>query len=402
MSGASSELGRWSWRRIQRTIVGPIGARKADLRHDLGRLAQVILGLVSLGFAVVVLASPEVSLTGLLLLLGAAVGLVAAQNVLAGGRLLSMRDLGLRVPGFDWQTLRSWGMLGVGLLALAMASFAVLDPALALKAAVFLLALALVAQGFGRIFEAGGVALPLWRRGSTFATGVTIVGLVVLSIAFAGWALPGFAILVGLVLLISGIDTIVAGLHPTDARQFVLLKLILFAALYGLVLINWIDLYGKAVPAYGLWLILTYMAPFGVVMVFEGWESWPLATSLGLLVSLMNDVGYYFVGNLLFGFHQNLGPWIAGQLGFQGSQLVTIFEGGSFTLDVTSWMMGLSIYARAAVVGVILYYWWRHPSGIVARTAADVPPATGPGPGPARGAAGESRATAGRDAPGER
>jgi hypothetical protein len=116
------------------------------------------------------------------------------------------------------------------------------------------------------------------------------------------------------------------------------------------------------------------MAPFGVLLVFEGWDSWPLATSLGLLVSLFNDVGYFFIGNLLFGFHEDLGPWISGQLGFQGTKIVTYFEGGNFSLAVPSWLMGLSIYARAAVVGAILYNWWRHPGQIVARSAGTPSP----------------------------
>jgi hypothetical protein len=80
-----------------------------------------------------------------------------------------------------------------------------------------------------------------------------------------------------------------------------------------------------------------------------------------------------------------LGPWIAGQLGFHGGQIVTVFEGGRFSLNVTSWMMGLSIYVRAAVVGLILTYWWRHPGEIVARSALPVPGsrAEGAPPGPA-------------------
>jgi hypothetical protein len=56
---------------------------------------------------------------------------------------------------------------------------------------------------------------------------------------------------------------------------------------------------------------------------------------------------------------------------------VTIFEGGSFSVNVTSWMMGLSIYARAAVAGAILYYWWRHPGEIVARAGLPAPSSPG-------------------------
>jgi uncharacterized membrane protein HdeD (DUF308 family) len=374
-----------SWRlRIVRlwrfyTAAPPEGKaeRRSRLRRDAVRLTQVLLGLVSIGFAIVVLAQPVLSLSGLVVLLGEAVALFSAQTILASGRFLSVEQEWLPGTRSVWRRIRSYGTLGVGLVALGLAAFAVLDPALALTTAVFALALALVTGALGRILQSAGENLPPWRRMSALATGLSSVVLVGLSVAFYGYALAAFAILVGVILLISGIETVVAGLRPTDPRQFVLLKLVLFSAFYGLILINWIDLFGKQVPAYGLWLILTYMAPFGVLIVFEGWRSWPLAASLGLLVSLFNDVGYFFVGNLIFGFHENLGPWISGQLGLEGPKVVTIFQGGAFTLDVSSWLMGFSIYARAAVVTLILYYWWRHPSAIVAATSP--PPAASPG-----------------------
>jgi len=343
------------------------------LRTNVGRGAQVFLGLFSVGFAVVVLATLQFSIRGLLLLLGATVVLVSAQTLLAGGRLISENWLQLRAPQFWKHALGAWTLVGLGLLGFSLTAFALFDPDLAGTAAAFVLATVLVLLGFGRILQAARVAAPLWLRGSLMSTGALIVFLVVVAVSFEGLALVGFAILVGVILLVTGVETVVTGLHPTDPRQFVLLKLVLFSAFYGLILINWIDLFGKSVPAYGVWLILTYMAPFGVLIVFEGWQSWPLALSLGLMVSLMNDVGYFFVGNLIFGFHQNLGPWIEGQLGLLGSQVVTYFEGGSFTITVTSWMMGLSIYARVAVVAAILYYWWRHPGAIVAHIEPGVP-----------------------------
>jgi hypothetical protein len=340
-------------------------------------VAQVVLGLVSAGFAIVVLAAPQLSLTGLVVLLAQAVGLLSLQTMLAAGRFLRLKRSTLQVPRDWWREVRSWGILAIGGLALLLALFAVLDPALAEKATVFVLALALVVGGIGRILPAAGAGLPRWLRGSTAVTGAFVVGLVVLSLQYTGYALSSFAILVGVILLVGGIETVVAGIHPTDPRQFVILKLILFSSFYGLILINWIDLFGKTVPAYGLWLLLTYMAPFGVLIVFEGLEAWPVAASLGLLVSLNNDLGYFFVGNLLFGFHVALGPWISGQLGFEGSTIVTVFYGGGFSLAVTSWMMGLSIYVRIAVVVAILYRWWRHPGEIVARSAPGPAGATG-------------------------
>ena len=361
------------------TAAGPQGKieRGFQLRKDAVRLIQVLLGLVSMGFAIVVLSEPVLSLSGLVVLLGEAVALFAAQTILAGGRFLSVGREWFPGTRSVWRTIRSYGTLGVGVVALGITVFVVLDPALALTTAVFALALALVAGALGRVLQSAGENLAPWLRMSALATGLSSVVLVGLSVAFYGYALAAFAILVGVILLLSGIETVVAGLHPTDPRQFVLLKLVLFSAFYGLILINWIDLFGKQVPAYGLWLILTYMAPFGVLIVFEGGKSWPLAISLGLLVSLFNDVGYFFVGNLLFGFHENLGPWISGQLGFQGPKIVTIFQGGAFTIDVSSWLMGFSIYARAAIVALILFYWWRHPSEIVAVGSAPAPASPG-------------------------
>ena len=347
--------------------------RATRLRTNIGRGAQVFLGLFSIGFAVVVLATLEFSLRGLLLLLGETVVLVSAQTILAGGRVISENWLQLRAPQFLRHRIGGWSLVGLGLLGFALTAFALLDPNLAGTAAAFVLASVLVLLALGRFFQAIGVPTPLWLKGSLLSTGALILLCVVVAVSFQGLALESFAILSGVILLITGVETVVIGLHPTDPRQFVLLKLILFSAFYGLILINWIDLYGKSVPAYGVWLILTYMAPFGVLIVFQGWRSWPLAASLGLMVSLMNDVGYYFVGNLIFGFHQDLGPWIAGQLGLLGNQVVTYFEGGSFSIAVTSWMMGLTIYARVAIVAAILIYWWTHPSEIVAKTEALTP-----------------------------
>jgi len=155
--------------------------------------------------------------------------------------------------------------------------------------------------------------------------GAQILRCVVIAASFRGLALDSVAILAGVILLITGVETVVTGLHPTDPHLFVRLKLLLFSAFYGLIPINWIDLSGKSVPAYGVWWILTYLAPFVALMVFEGWRSWPLAVSLGRLVSLMNDVGCLIIGSMIFGFHQSLGPWIAGQLGLLGNQVVTYF-----------------------------------------------------------------------------
>jgi hypothetical protein len=154
-------------------------------------------------------------------------------------------------------------------------------------------------------------------------------------------------------------------LRHTDRKHLVLLKLIIFAVVYGFVNINWIDLFATSAPYYHIWLILAYFAPFGVVILFQGLKDWQLALSLALLVSLMNDLGYFFTGDLIFGFHRDLVQWLGGQLGFQGNTVLFTFQGGELTFPVTSYLMGFSIYARIAVVSVILYHWWKWPRLVV-------------------------------------
>jgi hypothetical protein len=349
-----------------------VGAAGSTAAKSPGRMADqfersllVLLGLFAITLAVIVLAHPELAtLDELTALTITFVALNSARILIAGGRFLRAADGNWRFTRWGRRAYSELGAVGVVLVTLAVVVAIDLYPGQAISLAVFLLATVLVVQGMGRIVVGLHRHVPNFLQKSNIATGLLIVLVVLLFVAYTGFALVGLAILVGVLLIVFGTETALAGLRPTDPRQFVLLKLVLFAAFYGLVMINWIDLFGKSVPGYGIWLILSYMAPFAVLLVFLGWESWPLATSLGLLVSLMNDVGYYFVGNLLFGFHEPLVPWLLGQLGFDGNQIVTIFEGGTFAWPITSWEMGLSIYLRVLVVSAILYYWWRNPTGL--------------------------------------
>lgn len=314
------------------------------------RALEVVLGLSSVVVSVVILANPSYQTEDLVILLSVALLFSAVRTIAAGGlrkRLASLERLGL---------------LGVGLLGALMLLFVIFLPGLSYETLVFLFAIILAAQGLGRIIPSTRRIEPRWLRGSAFATGALAISLAAIAVLVPDIAALTLVPLMSVVVLASGMEMIVWGLRPTDPRQLTLLKLILFSAFYGLVIVNWIDLFATSAPAYHIWLILTYMAPFGVLIVFQGLKDWQLALSLGLLVSLMNDVGYYFIGDLLFGFHQALVPWILGQLGFLGSQLLFTFQGGAFTFPVTSTLMGISIYARVLVVAAILYNWWRQPS----------------------------------------
>jgi uncharacterized membrane protein HdeD (DUF308 family) len=314
------------------------------------RALEVFLGLASVVVSIVILANLNYGETQLL-------QLVALSLIFNALRMMGTGGIRKRLA-----SLEALGLIGGGSLAAVIILVAIFLPGLSFQTLVYLFAITLTIQGLGRVSRSIKRGPPAWLRGSALAVGASTLLLAVVAVAVPNIAALTLVPLVAIMVLVSGVEMIVWGLHPTDPRQITLLKLVLFSAFYGLVLVNWIDLYATTAPAYHIWLVLTYMAPFGVLIVFQGRKDWQLALSLGLLVSLMNDIGYFFVGDLLFGFHRDLLPWIEGQLGFQGTQLLFYFQGGSFNIPVTSYLMGFTIYARIAVVAAILYHWWRQPS----------------------------------------
>jgi len=316
------------------------------------RLSEVILGLASVVASVVILANLNYKTTDLVLLLAVALLFGAARMAASGG---IRRSLAL---------LEALGLLGGGILTAAFLLAVIFYPGLSFDTLVFLLAISLAIQGLGRVLHSTKRGHPIWLRGSALATGLLTVSLAVGAALVPNIAALTLVPLIGVMVLVNGIEMVVWGLRPTDKRQLTLLKLILFSIAYGMILVNWIDLFATSAPAYHIWLILTYMAPFGVLIVFQGLRDWQLAVSLGLLVSLMNDIGYYFSADLIFGLGRPILPFLAGQLGFEGSKVLFYFQGGAFMIPVTSILMGLTIYGRVALVSLVLYHWWRHPSGL--------------------------------------
>ena len=341
----------------------------------LVRVTQVVVGLIEVGVSIEVLANPFVPLGTLIVLLAIIVAADGVRLLVTGGPILASWHWVTKDLGSTLRWARGLGRIVIGIVAILLVIAVLVIPQLREATLLYLLAAAVVFLSVDRLAHAFGRESSRFLRTTAAATAAIAILLVIVALTYPSIGFATFAVLLAVALLLGGVQTILAGLRPTDPRQIVLLKLVLFSLFYGLVLINWIDLFGKSAPAYGIWLILTYFAPFWVMLIYEGISEWPLALSLGLLVSLANDVGYYFIGNLLFGFHKNLVVWISGQLGFDGNQVVTFFQGGTFTITVDSWMMGLSIYLRAMIVALGLYYWWVHPARIVARIPT--PPAVG-------------------------
>jgi hypothetical protein len=259
------------------------------------------------------------------------------------------------------RSFRGIGLAG-GAVIIAIVLLVIFYPGIGVSTIILLLASGLIIQGLGRIAQVAHRGHPRWLRVSAVTVGVLTLLLAGTTLAFPDLTQISLVALLTLVVLVTGLEGLIAGIRPNNKRQQTILKLLIFALFYGFLIVNWIDLFATNAPAYHVWLILTYMAPFGVLLVFQGWKDWQLALSLGLLVSLVNDTGYFFTGDLLFGFHVQLLPWLAGQLGLLGNKVLFIFQGGIVNFPVTSILMGLSIYGRLAVVIAILYHWWRFPS----------------------------------------
>ena len=146
-----------------------------------------------------------------------------------------------------------------------------------------------------------------------------------------------------------------------ETRTELIVKMILYSALYGLLHINYIDLVvpGSQIPGYHLWLVITYFAPFIPLLFIYGFKDWELVLSLGLIASLMNDLFYYPIAMIMFGRHVDLLEWYSFQLGLQGFKVRWYFNGGFFTFPVTSILMAISIYLRIVLVTLLLWKWWR-------------------------------------------
>lgn len=132
--------------------------------------------------------------------------------------------------------------------------------------------------------------------------------------------------------------------------------LIVFAVIYGLVFINYIDIISPGGSEYGyhLWLTLMYFLPF-IGLSISDLENWKLTLALGLIASLMNDV-FYLLVMYFMGIHVNLfskySLWLV-------PQNIVLFHLnlGFAVIPVASWMMAFSIYARIAITFVTLKRW---------------------------------------------
>ena len=131
---------------------------------------------------------------------------------------------------------------------------------------------------------------------------------------------------------------------------------VVFAVLYGLVFLNYIDVMtpGGVETGYHAWLSIMYFFPF-IALTLSYPRNWLLTIGLGLVASLMNDVFYGVVRNLIAGPY-DLTSYYTRWLIPGGTTLFHLNLG--FTIiPVQSWMMALFIYARIPIVILLLWAW---------------------------------------------
>jgi hypothetical protein len=139
-----------------------------------------------------------------------------------------------------------------------------------------------------------------------------------------------------------------------DKKTRTFSKLMAYSILYGLVLINYIDIVSSGGYAYHLWLVVMYFAPFVIFSVVDP-KNWKLTISLGLISSLMNDIFYgliaYLVGKSidLFWYYK---LWLIPR-----DELLFDLNFGVLRMPVFSWMMALSIYSRIILVYMLTKNW---------------------------------------------
>lgn len=309
------------------------------------RVLDIALGVCSIVASLVVVLNPSSGTNTI-------ISLLALSLVFGAVRLL--------VTGGDKQlatALRGVGVAGA-LILVAILGFILVNRVLAFRTLVLLAAITMTIQALNNLSDSVSRGAPRWLRISSFTFGAVVLLAAAIAVLVPQIAIVTVVALLTLELIAMGLDSLITGIRPETRAQQTLVKLVLFAFAYGLLFVNWIDLFNVQVPAYHIWVAIAYLMPFGVLLVVRGLQDWELALSLGLLASLGNDIGYYVVGDAFFGFHVELVDWYAHQFGLYGNTVLFTFEGGFFSFPVLSWMMGLWIFARLAVVVFTLRHWW--------------------------------------------
>jgi len=182
-------------------ISGTMGGLGLDLLKQPGwlRALEIITGLLTMVFGVLVLVYPEWGIETLILLLSIGLFFAGIRSIaLIGYSSLSMG-------------LRALSVIS-GIISLILAVVVAFVPGYGALTLLILVSFGLIVYGFGRIFIASTLKATVgWLRGMMIAVGVLDIILSVLVLVLPGLALLTLAVILSVVLLVSGAEMIVSG-----------------------------------------------------------------------------------------------------------------------------------------------------------------------------------------------
>jgi uncharacterized membrane protein HdeD (DUF308 family) len=168
------------------------------------RAAQIGLGALAIILAIIAIVFPGATVVSIVIILAIALLIVGIEKV---------------ISGIFFQHKSRFAAIGLGILVIILAIIALAFPVGATTVLIFILAFALMFDGFARIIQGFGDKQERgWIRGFYIGVGVlaVIISVMVLVSPFFGAALAGF--LIGIALLIIGIEIISAGIAGREAR----------------------------------------------------------------------------------------------------------------------------------------------------------------------------------------
>jgi uncharacterized membrane protein HdeD (DUF308 family) len=168
------------------------------------RAAQIGLGAIAIILAIIAIVFPGLTLVSLVIILAIVLLIVGIEKV---------------IGGIFFQHRSRFAAIGLGILVIILAIIALAFPVGTTAVIIFIIAFALMFDGFARIIQGFGDKQERgWVRGFYIGVGVlaVIISVMVLVSPFFGAVLAG--LLIGIALLIIGIQMISAGIAGREAR----------------------------------------------------------------------------------------------------------------------------------------------------------------------------------------
>jgi uncharacterized membrane protein HdeD (DUF308 family) len=168
------------------------------------RAAQIGLGALAIILAIIAMVFPGATVVSIVIILAIALLIVGIEKV---------------ISGIFFEHKSRFAAIGLGILVIILAIIALAFPVGATTVLILILAFALMFDGFARIIQGFGDKQERgWIRGFYIGVGVlaVIISVMVLVSPLFGAALAG--LLIGIALLIIGIEIISAGIAGREAR----------------------------------------------------------------------------------------------------------------------------------------------------------------------------------------